>query len=69
MEIPNAGTYTVILDTDTLPEGVALTNPDRTKCGNHRRQEPDEIRALPHREANTASNPPWTAPCNWASAA
>ncbi len=30
VEVPDAGTYTVILDTATLPEGVALTNPDRT---------------------------------------
>ncbi|HQR78884.1 MAG TPA: branched-chain amino acid ABC transporter permease, partial [Actinomycetota bacterium] len=30
VKVPGPGTYTVTLDTVTLPEGVALTNPDRT---------------------------------------
>lgn len=29
VELPKAGTYQVLLQTDTLPEGVTLTNPDR----------------------------------------
>jgi branched-chain amino acid transport system permease protein len=30
VKVPRPGTYTVLLQTDTLPEGVTLTNPDRT---------------------------------------
>lgn len=30
VKVPGPGTYTVTLDTATLPEGVTLTNPDRT---------------------------------------
>lgn len=32
VEVPEPGTYTVTLDTVTLPEGVTLTNPDRTQA-------------------------------------
>lgn len=32
VEVPGAGTYTVTLQTDTLPEGVTLTNPDRVSA-------------------------------------
>ena len=30
IDVPGAGTYEVTIDTATLPEGVTLTNPDRT---------------------------------------
>jgi len=32
VDVPEPGTYTVTLDAATLPEGVALTNPDRTSA-------------------------------------
>lgn len=32
VKVPEPGEYTVTLDTATLPEGVALTNPDRTSA-------------------------------------
>ncbi len=32
VEVPGAGQYLVTLQTDTLPPGVALTNPDRTSA-------------------------------------
>src|SRR5690606_5451367 len=30
VEVPEAGTYTVLIETDTLPAGVTLRDPDRT---------------------------------------
>ena len=32
VDVPKAGTYTVTLQTDTLPAGVTLTNPDRVSA-------------------------------------
>lgn len=55
VEVPNAGTYTVILDTDTLPEGVALTDPDRTTVEITVGPSQTKSVLFPTGEANTAS--------------
>lgn len=57
--VPGPGTYTVLLDTGTLPEGVALTNPDRTSADVTVSSGQSKSVLFPTGEANTTTTSKW----------
>ncbi|MEZ5186320.1 MAG: branched-chain amino acid ABC transporter permease [Candidatus Nanopelagicales bacterium] len=59
VEVPGPGTYTVLLDTATLPEGVALTNPDRTSATVIVGKGQSKSVLFPTGEANTTTESKW----------
>lgn len=55
VEVPGPGEYTVVLDTNTLPEGVELTDPERTSTDVSVRGGQKRSVLFPTGEARTAS--------------
>lgn len=55
VEVPQAGTYTVLLDIATLPEGVTLTNPDRVSTEIVVKKGQSKSVLFPTGEANTTT--------------
>jgi branched-chain amino acid transport system permease protein len=59
IDLPGPGTYTVLVDTGTLPEGVTLRNPDRTSVDVVVKRGQSKSVLFPTGEANTVTESKW----------